>query len=344
MRSAVLACLSHPCLLFLISSALLCSVTRRTADFLESVFPVTFAAAVTPPFASPQASLWVSVGPTAASDKASRGTMGLEDLRVGANVLHKWTKGFDTRLHLSADTAALTDGASKSLELCGGKRAGSLLARLCEALEVTGEAAADGGSKRLRTVVRFDLPTGRSHILCAATQGNHELQAQFCPPHEGAPAETSVSSSHFFQKGAKFVRIQPAHDFSTQTSQLRVQSGRLPQAKDDQWMEVNLHVARQHLTNAWDTVVGIRQHFDGGRVVFAPYLRLKDRSLRYEYSQSLSNGGVLRADIAPAQALRIQWSDPSASGGTWVAQAELPLRKGASVRDGTIAFRREWAL
>ncbi|CBZ51097.1 hypothetical protein NCLIV_041720 [Neospora caninum Liverpool] len=247
----------------------------------------------------------LSSGLIGGADKALRGATGLEGIRIGANILHKWAEGLDTRLHFSADAAAAMGGTDllrsslpsleNSLELCTGKNGPlSLLSRLCQAVEITGEAVSDGGSRRLRTVVRYDLPSGKSQILC------------------------------------------------TETSELRIQGGKIPQEKDDQWTEVSVHVARQHRTNSWDTVVGVKQHFDGGRVTFAPFFRLRDRSLHYEYTQALASGGVLKAHLQPSQSLRIQWRDPSASGGVWLAQAELPLQKGKSLREGTVAFRREW--
>ncbi|KEP60254.1 UNVERIFIED_CONTAM: hypothetical protein HHA_289360 [Hammondia hammondi] len=338
-------------LFFLVFVALIAATERRVTNPFFSC--VVLSLAVTPPGVSPQTSLWISSGLIGGSDKAVRGTTGLEGIRIGANIHHKWAKGFDTRLHLSADAGATLGGTDllrsslpsveKSLEFCTGKNGSlSLLSRLCEAVEVSGEAVGSGGNQRLRTVMRYDLPSGRSQVLCTAAHGNHELHGHFCPPSENAPAGAFVSSSHLFQRGEKFVKIQPSHDFQTQTSELRVQGGKIPQEKDEQWTEVNVQVAREHPTNSWDTVVGVKQHFGGGRVSFAPFLRLRDRSLRYEYTQNLSNGGVVKVHMQPAHVLRLQWRDPSASGGSWVAQAELPLQKGKGLREGTVAFRREW--
>lgn len=350
MKSLHPFCFTKTFRIFLASLALLASAGREPG---LPFFHVNFSLAVSPSAVSPQASLWLSSGLIGGADKALRGATGLEGIRIGANILHKWAEGLDTRLHFSADAAAAMGGTDllrsslpsleNSLELCTGKNGPlSLLSRLCQAVEITGEAVSDGGSRRLRTVVRYDLPSGKSQILCTAAQGNHELQAQFCPPDETTPAGTSIASSHLLQRGEKFVRIRPSHDFQSQTSELRIQGGKIPQEKDDQWTEVSVHVARQHRTNSWDTVVGVKQHFDGGRVTFAPFFRLRDRSLHYEYTQALASGGVLKAHLQPSQSLRIQWRDPSASGGVWLAQAELPLQKGKSLREGTVAFRREW--
>ncbi|PHJ18534.1 transmembrane protein [Cystoisospora suis] len=301
---------------------------------------------------SSQSSLWVSS--TAGGDivgDASGGARGLEGIRVGANVFNTWVKGFGTRLQLSADAsgARVPDSvkAGDTADLKFRKPGGDgshFLSRFCEAFELTGEAIADGGQRRLHTIVCFDAVSGKSRILCAAAQGNHEIQTQLCPPHEGTPAGLTVSSSHLFQRGERFVKIQPAHDFTANSSQLRVQGGTIPkQTKNEQWTEVDFLVSRQHPVKAWDAVIGLRQNFDGGRISLAPYLRLRDRSLRYEYSHSLSKGGLLKAALEPSNMLRVQWKDPSESRGYWLTQLQIPLHKGATLRDGSIAFRREWA-
>lgn len=93
---------------------------------------------------------------------------------VGFQVFNTWVKGFGTRLQLSADaTGALVPDSVKGGETAdlkykkSGGDGSHFLSRFCEAFELTGEAIADGGRRRLHTIVCFDAVSGKSRILCA---------------------------------------------------------------------------------------------------------------------------------------------------------------------------------